>query len=43
MSEDVFMDGNADILFCTAALGCWGVDLPAHAGIFRGAQVYDPI
>ena len=39
--EDLFADGHIAIMCCTATLA-WGVNLPAHAVILRGTQIYDP-
>eukprot|EP00957_Ditylum_brightwellii_P121438 9261465-Ditylum_brightwellii.AAC.1 len=39
--EDLFADGHIAILCCTATLA-WGVNLPAHAVIIKGTQIYDP-
>jgi replicative superfamily II helicase len=38
--EKLFMDGHIRVLLCTATLA-WGVNLPAHAVIIKGTQVYD--
>jgi activating signal cointegrator complex subunit 3 len=40
LTEKLFMDGHIRVLFCTATLA-WGVNLPAHAVIIKGTQVYD--
>ena len=39
--EDLFADGHIAVLCCTATLS-WGVNLPAHAVIIKGTQIYDP-
>ncbi|KAJ1738110.1 DEIH-box ATPase, partial [Coemansia sp. RSA 1591] len=39
--EDLFADGHIRILVSTATLA-WGVNLPAHAVIIKGTQVYSP-
>jgi pre-mRNA-splicing helicase BRR2 len=39
--EELFADGNIQVLVCTATLA-WGVNLPAHAVIIKGTQVYNP-
>lgn len=38
--EKVFHDGNARVLVCTATLA-WGVNLPAHAVVIKGTEIYD--
>lgn len=40
MMERMFEDGAIKILCCTSTLA-WGVNLPAHAVIIKGTQVYD--
>ncbi|TIB72226.1 Sec63-domain-containing protein [Wallemia mellicola] len=40
MMEKMFEDGAIKILCCTSTLA-WGVNLPAHAVIIKGTQVYD--
>ncbi|KAI9218977.1 Sec63 Brl domain-containing protein [Blastocladiella britannica] len=40
LTEKLFSAGAIKILFCTATLA-WGVNLPAHAVIIRGTDVYD--
>jgi pre-mRNA-splicing helicase BRR2 len=39
--EDLFADRHIAVLVCTATLA-WGVNLPAHAVIIKGTQIYDP-
>ena len=39
--EDLFADGHIQVLVCTATLA-WGVNLPAHAVIIKGTQIYNP-
>ncbi|KAJ3757592.1 putative RNA helicase [Lentinula raphanica] len=39
--EDLFSDGSLSILVSTATLA-WGVNLPAHAVVIKGTEVYDP-
>ena len=39
--EKLFMDGNLKILVTTATLA-WGVNLPAHAVVIKGTDVYEP-
>ncbi|KAL9184266.1 hypothetical protein ACHAXT_002352 [Thalassiosira profunda] len=39
--EDLFADGHIGVL-CTTATLAWGVNLPAHAVIIKGTQIYDP-
>ncbi|KAJ3992635.1 putative RNA helicase [Lentinula boryana] len=39
--EDLFSDGSLSLLISTATLA-WGVNLPAHAVIIKGTEVYDP-
>ncbi|XP_035776945.1 activating signal cointegrator 1 complex subunit 3-like [Anopheles albimanus] len=38
--EKYFADGLIKILVCTATLA-WGVNLPAHAVIIKGTEIYD--
>ena len=38
--ESVFSKGVVKVLVCTATLA-WGVNLPAHAVVIRGTQLYD--
>ncbi|BEI88967.1 uncharacterized protein CcaverHIS019_0203290 [Cutaneotrichosporon cavernicola] len=40
MMERMFEDQSIKVLCCTATLA-WGVNLPAHAVIIKGTQVYD--
>ncbi|XP_038077615.1 activating signal cointegrator 1 complex subunit 3-like [Patiria miniata] len=40
MVERCFRDGHIKVLVCTATLA-WGVNLPAHAVIIKGTQLYD--
>ncbi|CAG8574007.1 14593_t:CDS:10, partial [Acaulospora morrowiae] len=40
MTERLFEIGLIKVLFCTATLA-WGVNLPAHAVVIKGTQVYD--
>jgi pre-mRNA-splicing helicase BRR2 len=39
--EELFAEGSVKVLVCTATLA-WGVNLPAHAVIIKGTQVYSP-
>ena len=39
--EDLFADGHIQVLVSTATLA-WGVNLPAHAVIIKGTQIYNP-
>ncbi|KAJ1958217.1 Pre-mRNA splicing [Linderina pennispora] len=39
--EDLFANGRLKVLVSTATLA-WGVNLPAHAVIIKGTQVYNP-
>jgi len=39
--EKLFMEGNLRVLVTTATLA-WGVNLPAHAVIIKGTDVYEP-
>ncbi|KAK5892899.1 hypothetical protein CesoFtcFv8_013245 [Champsocephalus esox] len=40
MMEGMFSKGHLKVLVCTATLA-WGVNLPAHAVIIKGTQIYD--
>jgi activating signal cointegrator complex subunit 3 len=40
LSEKLFKDKNIKVLVCTATLA-WGVNLPAHAVIIKGTDIYD--
>ena len=40
-AEDLFAGGQVQVLVSTATLA-WGVNLPAHAVIIKGTQVYNP-
>ena len=39
--EELFAEGMIQVLVCTATLA-WGVNLPAHAVVIKGTQVYSP-
>jgi pre-mRNA-splicing helicase BRR2 len=39
--EELFADGHIKVLVSTATLA-WGVNLPAHAVIIKGTQIYSP-
>eukprot|EP00934_Nitzschia_sp_Nitz4_P003078 Nitzschia sp. Nitz4//scaffold4_size323378//60170//66898//NITZ4_000629-RA/size323378-snap-gene-0.405-mRNA-1//1//CDS//3329553306//3068//frame0 len=39
--EDLFADRHIAVL-CTTATLAWGVNLPAHAVVIKGTQIYDP-
>ncbi|CRL02261.1 CLUMA_CG015304, isoform A [Clunio marinus] len=38
--EKMFADGLIKVLVCTATLA-WGVNLPAHAVVIKGTEIYD--
>ena len=38
--EELFADGSIQVLVCTVTLA-WGVNLPAHAAIIKGTQIYN--
>uniref|UniRef100_A0A8D3C335 Activating signal cointegrator 1 complex subunit 3 n=1 Tax=Scophthalmus maximus TaxID=52904 RepID=A0A8D3C335_SCOMX len=40
LMESMFSKGHVKVLLCTATLA-WGVNLPAHAVIIKGTQIYD--
>uniref|UniRef100_A0A672FSE4 Activating signal cointegrator 1 complex subunit 3 n=1 Tax=Salarias fasciatus TaxID=181472 RepID=A0A672FSE4_SALFA len=40
LMESMFSRGHVKVLVCTATLA-WGVNLPAHAVIIKGTQIYD--
>ncbi|CAI5440695.1 unnamed protein product [Caenorhabditis angaria] len=40
LMEKCFAQGHVSVLFCTATLA-WGVNLPAHAVVIRGTDVFD--
>ncbi|KAF4088062.1 hypothetical protein AMELA_G00078530 [Ameiurus melas] len=40
LMENMFSRGYLKVLVCTATLA-WGVNLPAHAVIIKGTQIYD--
>nr|XP_023662018.1 activating signal cointegrator 1 complex subunit 3 [Paramormyrops kingsleyae]XP_023662019.1 activating signal cointegrator 1 complex subunit 3 [Paramormyrops kingsleyae]XP_023662021.1 activating signal cointegrator 1 complex subunit 3 [Paramormyrops kingsleyae] len=40
LMESMFSRGYVKVLVCTATLA-WGVNLPAHAVIIKGTQIYD--
>ncbi|KAI9828704.1 MAG: DEIH-box ATPase [Thelocarpon impressellum] len=39
--EELFGQGHIQVLVCTATLA-WGVNLPAHAVVIKGTQIYSP-
>jgi pre-mRNA-splicing helicase BRR2 len=39
--ESLFAEGNIQVLVSTATLA-WGVNLPAHAVVIKGTQIYSP-
>lgn len=40
LTEKMFSQGHIRLLICTATLA-WGINLPAHAVIIRGTEIYD--
>ncbi|VDK81594.1 unnamed protein product [Litomosoides sigmodontis] len=40
MTERFFADGHITVLFCTSTLA-WGINLPAHAVVIRGTEIFD--
>uniref|UniRef100_H3CHL6 Activating signal cointegrator 1 complex subunit 3 n=1 Tax=Tetraodon nigroviridis TaxID=99883 RepID=H3CHL6_TETNG len=40
LMESLFSRGHVKVLVCTATLA-WGVNLPAHAVIIKGTEIYD--
>lgn len=40
LMERCFAEGHVSVLFCTATLA-WGVNLPAHAVVIKGTDVFD--
>ncbi|EFP09045.1 hypothetical protein CRE_22485 [Caenorhabditis remanei] len=40
LMERCFAEGHISVLFCTATLA-WGVNLPAHAVVIKGTDVFD--
>uniref|UniRef100_A0A158Q7W7 Activating signal cointegrator 1 complex subunit 3 n=1 Tax=Elaeophora elaphi TaxID=1147741 RepID=A0A158Q7W7_9BILA len=39
MTEKFFANGHITVLFCTSTLA-WGVNLPAHAVVIRGTEIF---
>ncbi|VBB27123.1 unnamed protein product [Acanthocheilonema viteae] len=40
MTEKFFANGHITVLFCTSTLA-WGINLPAHAVVIRGTEIFD--